>query len=416
MKYKFKYSPNNPQRDFHEDVKSQLLHLSMGFGGGKTYALCKKTIQLSLINKNIPGGLVVPDFKDFKRDVLPEMENILERAKVPYRYHQTDHYFKFPWTRAKVYVASAEKSLRGPNWGWATINELTLMPLMRYKEVMGRVRLKHSVLPQIASCGTPEGFASEYYDYMIETPPTKLRIIYGSTDDNIENLNEHYIPLLEDSYDKVMIETYRKGLWVNMTGSRFYYSFDPRKAFDKTLVREPGMQVHCSMDFNVDPFCATLWHCDGFNLFGFDQVELKGNEGYSTENMIQALMKRGYGPNTTIIYPDPAGNARSTKGKPDVQVLRAAGYEVRVKAAAPSFRARQLNVNNILDKSRLKLNPDVCKGIKKDFEGVEQDVITLEKRKNNPNLTHFSDGVDYMCDILFPFSGNPKATTVVKHR
>jgi hypothetical protein len=78
---------------------------------------------------------------------------------------------------------------------------------------------------------------------------------------------------------------------------------------------------------------------------------------------------------------------------------------VRVKNAAPRFRTRQLNVNNLLDKGRIKINPKRCPGIKRDFQGVEQDIITLEKSKKSPLLTHFSDGLDYMCDILFPFSG-----------
>lgn len=47
---------------------------------------------------------------------------------------------------------------------------------------------------------------------------------------------------------------------------------------------------------------------------------------------------------------------------------------------------------------------------------LEQDPITLEKMKANPKLTHFSDGLDYMTDILFPFSGDAKATTVGKLR
>jgi hypothetical protein len=170
------------------------------------------------------------------------------------------------------------------------------------------------------------------------------------------------------------------------------------------------------MDFNVDPFCATVWGFDGYMLEGCDQIELKGSDGYRTENMIAAMVARGYKPNNTSIYPDPAGKARSTKGYPDVTILKNAGYDVRVKSAAPTFRARQLNVNNLLDKGLIKFHPILCKGIKKDLEAVEQNIVTLEKDKANPALTHFSDGLDYMCDILFPFSGNAKATTTTRIR
>lgn len=416
LRHKLRYKRNPHQKEFHDDIESRFLHLSTGFGGGKTYALCMKAMQLSRLNAPYRGGLVVPDFQEFKKDVLPEMLDILSANNIQFRYHKTDHWFKFPWSPGLLHIASADKPIRGPNWAYAVVNELTLIPLAKYKEVIGRVRIKGAKFPQVASCGTPEGYASEYYDYMIEEPRKGMRIIYGSTDDNAHNLHENYLDNLESAYDSKWIEAYRRGLWVNMATGRFYYSFNPLKQFDKTIRRDEFVTFLCSMDFNVDPFCATLWGFDGWGLYGCDQIELKGDQGYSTANMIQALKARNYTPQNTVIYPDPAGKARSTKGAPDNTVLEQAGYVVHVKPQAPSFRARQLNVNNLLDKSRIKFNPDICKGIKKDFEAVEQDPITLEKKKNNPNLTHFSDGLDYMCDILFPFSGNAKATTITKVR
>lgn len=420
QKFKIKYKKNRHQKQFHEDIFTRFLHMSTGFGGGKTFALVMKALQLSLLNAPHHGGLVCPDFQEFKKDVLPEMETILHNNNIPYRYHKTDHYFTFPWSRGRLYIVSADKAIRGPNWAYALINEVTLIPLLKYKEVIGRVRVKGAKYPQVCSVGTPEGYASEYYDYFIEDPPPlmrdKLRIIYGATDDNKENLHDNYLENLESAYDKKMIQTFRDGLWVNMTDNLFYYSHNPRINQDTSIKREDWVQFHVSMDFNVDPFCATIWGYDGYDIYGIDQIELKGGEGYRTENMIVALVARGYKPTNTIIYPDPAGRARSTKGIPDNTILRNAGYDVRVKTVAPSFRTRQLNVNNLLDKGRIKYNPEKCKGIKKDFEAVEQNILTLEKMKNNAALTHFSDGLDYMCDILFPFSGNPKATTQTRIR
>ena len=369
-----------------------------------------------MLNAPYSGAIVGPDFQELKKDVIPEMIGILERNNIPYRYHKTDHYFTFPWSRGKLFLVSADKPIRGPNWAFALINEVTLIPLDKYKEVIGRVRVKRAKFPQIASVGTPEGYASEYYDYMIVSPPKGLRIIYGSTDDNAQNLHEFYLENLESAYDKKWVEAYRKGLWVNMAENLFYYSYDPKKNHDETLKASEFDLFHISMDFNVDPFCATVWGYDGFKLYGVTQIELKGAQGYRTENMIEALKSRGFNPTNSTIYPDPAGKARSTKGLPDVTILRNAGFEVRVKTVAPSFRQRQLNVNNLLDKSLITFHPIQCAGIKRDLEGVEQNIITLEKDKSNANLTHFSDGLDYMCDILFPFSGNAKGTTLVKVR
>lgn len=406
---------NKHQSKFMKDLDTKLLHLSSGFGGGKTYALIWKMLHLSKLNKMAHGGFMAPSLVEFKKDVLPLAEEIFEEYKIPYIYNKQDNFFQFPaWTKRKVFVVSGEKKIRGPNWGWACINELTLCPLVRYKEVIGRVRVKQAKYRQVASSGTPEGMANEYYEYLIESKRKNVRIIYGDTRDNLHNMDESYVENLEDSYDSIMQDAYIRGLWVNMSGNRFYYAYDPNKNDDKNIKSAPYSTIHVSLDFNVDKMCANCWNFDGVKLTAFDQVILKKNA--DTRKMVQALNARGYTPDNTIIYPDPAGNARSTKGKPDIKILEAADYECRVKLAAPRMRTRQLNVNNLLEKGIIKINPDKCKDLKKDLMAVEQNPITLEKDKKNPQLTHSSDGMDYMTDILFPFSGKRKKSTVEDYR
>jgi hypothetical protein len=55
--------------------------------------------------------------------------------------------------------------------------------------------------------------------------------------------------------------------------------------------------------------------------------------------------------------------------------------------------------------------------MRKDLLLVEQDVVHLDKVKKNQELTHASDGLDYGCDILYPFSGHkPNNSGVFKLR
>lgn len=418
MKIRVHYDRNDHQVPFDEDVTTKFLHLSSGFGGGKSYGLAMKALKLSALNKNIPGGCVVPSIADYKKDLLPIFEDILEQNRIRYQYHRTDKWFKFPWSKARMYVASAEKSLRGPNWGWAVVNEATLIEDTRYKETIGRVRLKGTPFPQIASCGTPEGY-NWLYDRFIEKPMANSRIIFGDTRNNAKNLADDYIQSLEDSYDQVMLDAYLKGLFVNMNGQRFYYAYDPHKNLSRELKRIDGEEVRVSMDFNVDPMTATLWHilpvldANGRPVsnangpvrraIAFEQIELRGAD---TNKMVDAMKARDLHPDTTTIYPDPAGNARSTQGPSDVLILKNAGYyKIKTRSSAPHFRRRQLCVNNLLDKGHIQINPDTCPGLKKDLEAVEQDEVTFGKIKDNPKLTHFSDGMDYFADIEFPLSG-----------
>ncbi len=392
-----------------------------------------KAFQLSALNRNFRGGCVVQSIADFKKDLLPLFEEVLEvngltRAT---RYHQTDKWFRFPWTRRKMHVVSAEKQIRGPNWAYAVINESTLISHRRYKEAIGRVRIKGAPNPQIASSGTPEGTANYVNEIFIEKPMKGSRIIYGDTRDNQVNLNDDYIPTLEASYDETMLDAYLRGLFINMKGGRFYYAYDPAINDDDTIEQIEGLEVRVSLDYNVAPMQATLWNIvEVANARGvplvmpngmpirraqaFDQIEIA--DGADTKKMCAAMTAYGLDPDTTTIYPDPAGRARSTKGPPDNEQLKAHGwYKIKTRLAAPAFRKRQLAVNNLLGRGFITLNPAKCKALKKDFMGVEQDQATLEKIKDNPKMTHASDGCDYFVDIEFPLSGqkpNPGSTRI----
>ncbi len=414
MKANIVYNANDHQKAFHDDLTTKFLHLSGGFGSGKTFALCQKILLLSFLNRPFAGGLVCPTFTDYHRDVLPTMEDILHDSRIKYDHHKSRHVFTMPW-HSKIYVVTADKKIRGPNWAYAGINEATLIPLMRYREVISRVRIKGSPFPQIASSGTPEGLGSEYYDIFVDKPWDRSKIIYGDTRANAHNLADDFIQTLQGSFDPMMLEAYMKGLFVNMLGNRFYYSYDSFKQEDRMIVEDRSQAVHISLDFNVDPMVATCWHYTGWQIQGFDEIVISGTD--TTNLMCKAMKARGYTPDRTIIYPDPSGQQRSTKGLPDIEILKKNGYDQIIhKSIAPTFRQRQLNVNNLLDKRVIRFNPDKCPTLKKDLVGVEQNKVTLEKVKTNPRLTHSSDGLDYLCDNLFPFSGKRPESRIVTFR
>jgi len=425
---------NPHQTEYLNDVSSKFLHLSTGFGGGKSFAAVLKNLQLSRLNRNIPGGCVVPSIADFKKDLLPLFEEILEDNRIPYKYHKTDKWFRFPWSVGKLYVATAEKKIRGPNWGYATFNEVTLISHERFKEGIGRVRIKGAPNPQIASSGTPEGTGHWLHEVFIESPIKNSRIIYGDTRDNQENLSDDYIPTLLDSYDAIMLDAYLRGLFVNMKGNRFYYAYDAKQN-EAPIEQIENAEVHVSLDYNVSPMVATFWNIvnvsnsKGVPLLdvmgrpiqraqAFDQIVI--DDGADVHHMSKAFFEYGLHPDTTTIYPDPAGKARNTAvegAKSNNTVLRECGWtRIRVKSSAPRMRARQLAVCNLMSKGLIKLNPVTCKALKKDCEAVEQDKATFEKLKSNPKLTHASDGMDYFIDIVFPLSGHKPDSRSTKYR
>lgn len=433
-KYTIRSKLNPHQAEYMEDVKSKFLHLSSGFGGGKSYVLCLKSFQLSQLNKGIVGGCVVPTISDFKKDLLPLYEEILETNRIKYRYHRTDKWFRFPWSKGKMHIATAEKKIRGPNWGWAVANEVTLISHERFKEMIGRVRVKNAQNPQIAMSGTPEGTGHWLHEELIEEPLKNSRIIYGDTRDNLENLSPDYIDTLMDSYDEIMLDAYLRGLFVNMTGSRYYYAYDPKKNDNKEIEQLPNELVYVTLDYNVSPMVSTFWNLIPlFNREGVPLLDSRGHQikrarafdqaviedGADIYRMMAAWDEYGLEKHSTIIYPDPAGRNRNIAvegAKSNNQLLKEEGWQVKVKTSAPRHRSRQLGVCNMLAKGYIQVHPTKCKALKKDLEAVEQDKATLEKVKSNPKLTHASDGMDYFIDIEFPFSGKKPESRSVKYR
>ena len=413
MKLNIRYKMLPHQADFHNDMHSRFIHLSGGYSSGKTYSLCMKAIKFRWINRNFSGGLTAPSYAELKKDVLPTFEQIFDENKVPHRYHQTDKVFTFPWCKGKLYLFTAENKIRGPNLSDMAINEATLISRKRYLECIGRVRVKGAAHPQIYSSGTPESIGNYMHDLFVEKPMENSRILYAKTMDNAENIDPAYIQSLRASYDSVTLQAYLEGLWVNLNGNQFYYSFTSANE-DKTIQRVEHEITHCFLDFNVQRMTATMWHQIGGRLLGFTEIVIPDNA--DTNKMVNALLANDFTPDNTIIYPDPAGKNRRTSGNSDHIILRNAGFEVRAKPAAPRMRARQLNVNNLLDKRVIIFNPDKMPTMRKDLRAVEQDPHTFEKVKKNEALTHASDGLDYGCDILYPMSGKREKSDIIKFR
>lgn len=403
------------QYDFYYDDTTRFLHLSGGYGAGKSTALVYKLLKLSMLNAPYDGGLVVPTFSDFKNDVLPIIESILDDNGIDYTYHGTDHKFQFPWSKGYLRVFSADKQIRGPNLSYIGLNELCLIKLERYLEAIARVRIKGAPYPQIVSSSTPEGVGSPYYDKFVERPMKNSRILYMNTMENAHNLDANYIQSLRDTYPKQLIDAYLNGLWVSLSSNRFYYSYQPDKN-DHKNVRNDDLEYHIGIDFNVSFMASTIWQDLGNKLVCVDEVVLKDGDGYKTENLITALRLRGYTPQNSICYPDPASRARSTRGDPDAETIKRAGYQVRMQNVAPRFRERQINVNNLFDKGLIEINPDTCPHLKKDLIAVESDPVTMEKNKKNMNLTHSSDSMDYLVSILRPFNPHKNSIDVRKVR
>lgn len=398
------YEPLPYQDLFHQSQKPKV-YLSAGYGAGKTYSLCMHLFQLMSLNRGLSGGILAPTLKMFKRDILPTLLEICLENSIKYEFNKTDQTFYFPHTRSTVYVFHSEddgQSIRGPNLAFMLMNEVTLISKPAFDAAMARVRLKDAGLLQVAMSGTPEGF-NWTYEYFIENPRDDTDVIFGDMRLNT-HISEGYSKMLIDSYDRVLVEQYVEGKFVNLVGNRACYAFDRKKHVDPTIEKLEHHTVWVSIDFNVDPMSATLWNRLGPHhkqtLYAFNEICLPNSNTFQLTRSLQELLSPE---DHVVLFPDPAGKARHTNAHlSDIDILKQAGFQdIRFKSHIPSVRDCLNSVNKAFDQNLIKISPK-CKNLIADLEQCTLKSGTNEIDKSNPKRSHWLDGFKNMMDYEFP--------------
>lgn len=405
------YEPLPHQQKFHDAQKNKV-YLSAGFGAGKTYSLVMHMFMLMNKNPGCAGGVMCPTLKMFKRDVLPTIRDICFDNDIPFSHNKSDHVFYFPTTQSTVYVFHAEddgRSIRGPNLAFMCINEVSLCSQPSFYAALSRVRLKEAPFRQIAMSGTPEGF-TWVYDYFVEDQRDDTDFIFGNTRENIY-IAEDYVQTLIDSYDELMVEQYVEGKFVNLSGNRAAYAFDRRRHTQPYVDKVEDGEVWVSMDFNVNPMSATLWNRMGSNskhiLQAFDEIKLNGSNTWEMADVLKKKVNpmREY----VTIYPDPAGQSRSTKSKnkSDIDILKDCGFQnIKYRSRAPRVRDALNACNSLFSKDKIIISSKRCRNLIADLEQCIIKQGTHDIDKSDPKRTHWLDGLKYMVDYEFPISGN----------
>ena len=92
---------NNEATDFYDDF--------VGWHGrGQNVFLVMKGLRLATINKNLPAGILAPDLKMFRRDVLPTFEQLGEGTQFNVKFRRADSELILPATGTKFLIFHAE--------------------------------------------------------------------------------------------------------------------------------------------------------------------------------------------------------------------------------------------------------------------------------------------------------------------
>lgn len=200
------------------------------------------------------------------------------------------------------------------------------------------------------------------------------------------------------------------------SGNSVFYCFDRTTHVRKDLGDiEEHEDVHIAIDFNVALQCSAAFVVRGGQIHIIDQF--KGHP--DTETLAKAILGRyRNGTRTIYAYPDPSGRARKTSapvGRTDFSILESHGIRTLARSKAPPIVDSVQAVNRLLKDANGNTNMFIhprCNDV----------ILSMERTRwldNNPDtaaidksegVEHFSDGIRYAVEFLYPVYSGVKVT------
>ena len=199
------------------------------------------------------------------------------------------------------------------------------------------------------------------------------------------------------------------------SGNNVFYMFDRKKHVTNELPYfEEGEEVHAAIDFNVGIQATTLFAVRGGQMHILD--EMVGHP--DTESLADEIKGR-YKGHRVVCYPDPSGKARKTSaavGMTDFTILQSKGFLLRSHNKAPPIVDSVACVNKKLENAKGDIDIYVHPKCTNVIQSLERTVWV----DSNPNtatickkdgVEHFSDGIRYAVEYLWPLRSGNKVTT-----
>jgi PBSX family phage terminase large subunit len=150
---------------------------------------------LQAVATGTDGMIVAPTFPMLRDATQKTFLGLCEKVGVPVTFWKAEERAKIG--HANVYFRSTEypDRLRGPNLGWAYLDEAALMPERAWQVILGRLRVGN---PRAWVTTTPAGF-NWVWKYFVSERRENYEAFYGSTRDNYFN-PQGYLADLEANY------------------------------------------------------------------------------------------------------------------------------------------------------------------------------------------------------------------------
>ena len=205
------------------------------------------------------------------------------------------------------------------------------------------------------------------------------------------------------------------------SGNNVFYTFDRSKHVKADLPEfypaesgDKGEDVHVNIDFNVGLQCSSVFAVRGKQIHILD--EFKGHPDTETLAIAIATKYKGH---KIYAYPDPSGRARKSSapvGRTDFSILESNGIRCLARTKAPPIVDSVAAVNRKLLTAAGDIDIYVhprCTGVINSLERTKwvdgnPDTAAIDKSEG---IEHFSDGIRYGVEYLFPVLSGTKRTS-----
>lgn len=252
--------------------------------------------------------------------------------------------------------------------------------------------------------GTPKGYGPLYQMYnKRELDPLWMSYKYDYTHSPL--LDPEEIERLRHTLDPVEFASEYLASFEE-SGNMVFYNFD-RKIHVRKDIADFGEDedVHVNIDFNVGIQASSFFALRGKQQQFID--EMKGHP--DTETLAQSIRAK-YKNHRIFAYPDPTGNSRKSSapvGRTDFSILESYGIRIMARASSPSIVDSVSAVNRRLMTAAGDVNMFFHPRCQGTIESIERtkwldknpDAAIIDKKEG---IEHFSDGVRYGTEYLFP--------------
>lgn len=396
------------QRALWEDQTDQAEIAMVGpLGCGKSFGLAVKQAMLRWVNKGVDGMLVCPTFSMARMIHIPEWPGIWESLGLRVVYETQRQAFLWPWG-SRTWIRSAENPARlaGPNLGDVMFDEPGQIVREAYERGAARARHPKARVRQKVLGGTPEGL-NFFADLFADPDATRGRRTIWARSWHRDM--RHYPQQLVDlyGYDESLLATYVGGKFVPLRVGRCYSRFDRAVHQAADPVYDPNLPLLLGCDFNVDAMRWEVAQITPREIRFLDEIAL--GRGGDTEAAAREFVRRWRGRHrgAVVVTGDPAGQARSTSGRTDYQIIREelSGKFFRLAFSVAKAHPRQkdrVDATNyhLAGRGRRIVLSKRCRELALDWERVHWRPGTSEIEKpktgEEANRTHASDAADYL--------------------